>query len=208
MSVRHSFDDDTENSFEKESLLQSASTTTPSPRKQVSLRRLLIGGIITALILSTAIGVDIFLRVKWRSQYPFHVEKKFRCGKNAQEAKALGCVFELMTVSWMPMECHDSELNEEFRAVRVWHFYEDSNGTKEISETELSEKTVMSYTTNEFHRMHCGYSWMKMHRALKEGRRIDRGLSYYKHTLHCADMYRPANMSAIGTDVNIGFGAC
>jgi len=206
MDANQEFEDDAEDIFEKSSLLRDVSTTARTPRN----RRLylLLCCFLSAVVLSAAVCVDIFLRLRWRTEYPFHIEKKFHCGQSAEEAKTLGCTFELMTVSWVPLECHDVELNEEFRRVRDWRFYSDLKGSREIGEVELSEMTVKAYGTNEFHRMHCGYSWMKMHRALETGRRIDKGLSYYKHTTHCAEMYKPANMSAIGTDVNIGFGSC
>jgi hypothetical protein len=205
MNDRNDFEDDAEDTFEKESLLRNTSTPAHTRNRRVCL---LLSCFLAAVVLSAAVGVDIFLRLRWRTEYPFHVEKKFHCGRNAKEAKALGCTFELMTVSWVPLECHDDELNQEFRNARDWRFYSDLKGSREIGETELSEMTVMAYGTNEFHRMHCGYSWMKIHRALETGRRIDKGLSYYKHTTHCAEMYKPANMSAVGTDVNIGFGSC
>lgn len=206
MGGDQSFERETGDAFEAESLLQSIPH--PAPLNRPSLRYLLLSFITAALVLSVAIGVDIYLRVRWQAQYPFGLEHRFQCGESAAEAKALGCIFELMTVSWVPPECHDEELNQEFRSVRDWHFYKDLEGSQEIGEAELSEMTVLAFGTNEFHRMHCGYSWMKMHRALKRGGRIEAGISYYKHTTHCADMYRPANMSAIGTDVRIGYQSC
>ncbi|KAL3424523.1 hypothetical protein PVAG01_03804 [Phlyctema vagabunda] len=206
MDDRYSIEDDTENHVEKQTLLRN--TLAKIPVKQNHRSYLLLGCMIACLLLSAAVGIDIFIRHKNQNLYPFDLAAKYHCGNSAAEAKELGCTFELMTVSWMPPACHDDELNQEFRSVREWHFYDDLKGSREIGEAELSELTVMAYGTNEFHRMHCGYSWMKMHRALQRQGRIDKGLSYYKHTTHCADMYRPANMSAIGTDVTIGFGKC
>ena len=41
---------------------------------------------------------------------PFQGPKR-PCGHSAEEAKAAGCVFDIMNVAWMPWECYDQKLS-------------------------------------------------------------------------------------------------
>ena len=114
------------------------------------------------------------------------------CGNSSAEAKSLGCEFDVISFCWLPEECLDRELTEEFRQAGDWRYYTDLNKTSQISEEEFgnNEKTV--FLTNELHVAHCAFDLMKFHRALANGRKIhsEQRLS---HTHHCSHAIRSSN---------------
>jgi len=58
------------------------------------------------------------------------------------EAKARGCKFEIMSVSWLPDECRDDELDAEFRQEAVegnWNYYADRDKNVTLSYEDVGE---------------------------------------------------------------------
>ncbi|TQN67153.1 hypothetical protein CSHISOI_08293 [Colletotrichum shisoi] len=106
-----------------------------------------------------------------------------RCGKTAAEARARGCHFDPVSFAWLPEECLDRELADEFRAVN-WTLYADINATRAISEEEFSDDRTDTFLTNENRRLHCVYSWMRLHRSMQAGKPLHSGLSC-DHTRYC-----------------------
>ncbi|KAL0930015.1 uncharacterized protein CTRU02_211227 [Colletotrichum truncatum] len=106
-----------------------------------------------------------------------------RCGTTATEAKARGCHFDPVSFAWLPEECLDLDLAEEFRALN-WTLYADIHGTKIKSEEEFSSDTTDTFLTNENHVLHCVYSWKRLHRSIQARKPLHSGLSY-DHTKHC-----------------------
>lgn len=115
------------------------------------------------------------------------------CGSTPAEARAAGCLFDIMAFSWLPPRCHDAELSEEFRQLRDWEYYLDRNRTMPLSREKAStgEYTEL-YTKYEYHLRHCTFLWKKMHRALLGGGggklAIDSVTAKYAHTEHCSEM--------------------
>ncbi|KAH7061592.1 hypothetical protein B0J12DRAFT_565056 [Macrophomina phaseolina] len=106
-----------------------------------------------------------------------------RCGKTAAEARARGCHFSPVSFAWLPEECMDRELDEEFRNLN-WTLYSDVNKTRIKTEDEFADDLTDTFLTNENHVLHCVYSWKRMHRAIIAGKTLHTGLSYH-HTEHC-----------------------
>lgn len=135
----------------------------------------------------------------------------YGCGENLAEAKARGCVFELMTISWVPPACHDPELDGEFRSLGLQYF-RDRSLTQEISYEELSERTEgYSWSTNRYHLTHCSFMWRKMHRALNAGWRQTNHALDYEHTTHCSMLtYNASLRGELDTllPVVVGFERC
>ncbi|KAM3064762.1 hypothetical protein ACMFMF_011757 [Clarireedia jacksonii] len=72
------------------------------------------------------------------------------CGLDSETAKANGCIFDLMTMSWLAPECYDDELAEEFLEVASEPFFYDMEGTKPIKDyVELSEVKQMLWLEDD-----------------------------------------------------------
>src|SRR5947207_3024415 len=60
------------------------------------------------------------------------------CGSNAAEARALGCVYDVMMQDWMSAECYDSVLTEKYLANNNWTWWADSNAERAMSNEEVA----------------------------------------------------------------------
>lgn len=110
------------------------------------------------------------------------------CGSSVEEAQALNCTWDLLASSWLPPACIDQELTDEFREQGPWRFFEHKNRTGELFEPELPYRVgpgMEYYSTLRWHKVHCGYQWRKMHRAMMKGMKIEGHLNSYAHTEHC-----------------------
>lgn len=120
----------------------------------------------------------------------------YHCGSSPSDALARGCTFDIMTTSWQHPDCYDAELNAEITALHgPWKFYWSSGPPDVrpqddmlhvIPTEELGFHQGLFWATREYHVWHCTYAWRSMHRALERGRKIDKFLSDYEHTAHCA----------------------
>ncbi|KAI1336264.1 hypothetical protein F5Y15DRAFT_209279 [Xylariaceae sp. FL0016] len=116
-----------------------------------------------------------------------------KCGNNWQEAKELGCRFDVMASRWYSPECHDQEvLDGMLSEPRVnWNFtwYEDRNHTKVVpSETVIRGEFDKVYVENLFHIKHCLYLWRKLHHAVLTNKAVDEDILSFEHTTHCTKM--------------------
>jgi hypothetical protein len=126
------------------------------------------------------------------------------CGNSSTEARALGCVFDLLTNNWMPQYCSDPTTDAEYRAwvldpsrsLGAWAFYHDDKAEHQVaSEEELSDLVGSHiYTTTENHLAHCAFLARRMHR-LVTGDIAAVAHNTFAHTMHCSS----AILKAIGT---------
>ncbi|KAL8791652.1 MAG: hypothetical protein Q9195_005735 [Heterodermia aff. obscurata] len=136
------------------------------------------------------------------------------CGTTATTALASGCIFNLLTMAWLPPACLDRDLSAEFHeAVGAEPFYYDEAATRRIPDHgALAELPlgVKSWTTRRYHVFHCAYGWRMVHRVLERGGRLESGLAGYHHTEHCTDtlMNTSVPLEAVITRVEIDFPDC
>lgn len=116
-----------------------------------------------------------------------------QCGSNWQEAKAMGCHFDVMASRWYSTECFDQEVLDDMLAEPQvnWNFtwYEDHEHTIVVP----PEKVFMGefdkvYPDNLFHIKHCLHLWRKLHHAVLTSRPVDEDILDYNHTKHCTKM--------------------
>ena len=111
------------------------------------------------------------------------------CGNNTSRSGwHAAATSDLVRTQWLPQACNDPDLNEDFRrAVEGIPHYRDKEGTIPISIDEMmwDEADTVVYTTVEWHRHHCAFTLIKLHRAIMAGASMD---SYMDvgHTTHCA----------------------
>ena len=107
------------------------------------------------------------------------------CGTTAAQAQALNCHFDMIRLAWLPSACKDSALHAEFTAKTVGiPFYRDKAGTQLLAAEDVPYATGPFWSWRVFHKHHCAYSLMKMHRALAAGGMLDSKM-HVQHTRHC-----------------------
>jgi hypothetical protein len=111
------------------------------------------------------------------------------CGNTSQEALLNGCVLDFIAGAWVPRECYDAELEEEFLQLRDWHWYADAAGKRELSIAVIRQNGGPNpmFVSIEYHWVHCAYTWKKLHRSKIRQMPIDTHIGNYEHTVHCAD---------------------
>jgi hypothetical protein len=116
----------------------------------------------------------------------------YHCGNSSTEAISLGCIFDLSVVGYIPAPCFNQALNQRFLDFG-WKFYEDQNGTIEVSVERLaaSAGTLEPFwAPHGYHITHCALAWERMHLAMKgEGTGpLTSHLLELEHTKHCGMM--------------------
>ena len=111
------------------------------------------------------------------------------CGGLNEQERARFCRFDIMSFSWLPPECYDQELIDEFNSVKEWGYWEHKRGLGGRVTYEEANKGLRDlYVSWEHHRHHCIYMWKKLHRAVVMRRPIDSYVGNYGHTAHCDKM--------------------
>ncbi|KIW53017.1 hypothetical protein PV05_08622 [Exophiala xenobiotica] len=108
------------------------------------------------------------------------------CGGNPEEARAKGCVFDVMMQDWMPADCYDEGLSERFLAEGNWTWYADTSAenTYTLDEMRKGEHGAV-YVAQEYHITHCIYAWETLVRAMRNQRPLITELISYDHVIHC-----------------------
>lgn len=110
------------------------------------------------------------------------------CGSSPSEARALGCVYDVMMQLWTPLDCYDGVLSERYLAKNNWTWYADSGAEHIMSDEEmaLGEHTVI-YVAQDYHVQHCIFAWERVVRALRTQGPLIEELISYDHVIHCRD---------------------
>lgn len=115
------------------------------------------------------------------------------CGSDAISARHAGCLFDPLTFAWLPPACYDWNLTSEFLDLQDWEYYRQhpDGSRRQLSLINVMQSTdEVLYVSWEFHRQHCAYLGLKMHRAMLERRPID-GVSMMEATTGvCEDVLR------------------
>lgn len=214
---------DSDLDLEKESIQRPFTTRAKSGWLQYLPDRSSVGGFLivtVALIATFFIGAWAF-NTKTSSNVDkyFHPQPppsgfKYHCGNSIPEAKELGCRFDLLNGGWVPPQCIDDDLADEFRKADDWHYYLDQAGKHEIPESALQHIEPSGngddfWTNLAWHKVHCNFGWRRMHRAVAAGAALDSAVANYAHTIHCGNVAletRP--LEEISTRIGIVFVSC
>ncbi|KAK5938527.1 hypothetical protein PMZ80_009498 [Knufia obscura] len=121
---------------------------------------------------------------------PARLNPQYHCGNSSTEARQLGCIFDLSLVGWVPAPCFEPALNQRFLDFG-WRFFEDQNGTIEVSLDRIAESAGTRepfWAQHGYHVTHCELAWERMHMALQGGKRLTTHALNLEHTRHCAMM--------------------
>ena len=164
-----------------------------------SLRAVFIflGGIAMGLaLMSTIINLSARKKLPAPSRNGYHVTKivnsevieGYQCGDTWQEAKALGCIYDVIASRWYAPECFDRESFEAMRREPGTNYtwFTDKEHTQPFP-AEVAERGefVLLFPLYNFHKIHCLYLWRKMHHALLNNLPLDDDLMEEDHTIHC-----------------------
>ncbi len=135
------------------------------------------------------------------------------CGASPREARAGGCHFDLISFSWLPEPCYDSELAQDFDNLREWKWWFDENNTVPASHQLAMTGEYSLFVEWDYHLWHCTFMWRKMHRALSRSGQmaIDSYMGSYNHTLHCEEMllrYREIELNSVNTVIRVKYPDC
>jgi len=117
------------------------------------------------------------------------------CGHSPKEARAAGCVFDVMMQDWVPEPCYDEVLTERYLVEGNYTWYADSEGNVMSDEEMRKGEHGEAWMTGGYHKAHCIFSWEKLIRAERNDRPISQELLSYDHILHC-------RMQTLGGDMH------
>lgn len=114
------------------------------------------------------------------------VETIQNCGYTPQEARAKGCVFDVMMQLWTPAACFDEVLSNRFLDVGNWTWYADPSATVIYSLEDMRKgEHDAVYVAQDYHITHCIYAWEKLVRAMRNQEPLITELISYDHVIHC-----------------------
>jgi hypothetical protein len=143
-------------------------------------------------IFAATVGLSILIVILWMRQTSSSglgvadpPQSTIHCGETAEEARLQGCVFDVMSFSWLPYECFDAELNAQFLALEDWHWFDSDEQSEVFYETVKRGENEYLYVNWNYHQFHCTYMWRKLHRAILKQQPVDEYIGNYSHTEHC-----------------------
>lgn len=124
------------------------------------------------------------------------------CGETFEDAKAAGCIFDVMTFAWTPPACLDEQVHRdvisaeselaETHGAGIYPWWRDYNRTEPLEQLpEVLSDTERPWTDNHYHRAHCLYLWRIMHRATTRVINGEKEVYVYskaaewEHVIHC-----------------------
>ncbi|KAI5360295.1 hypothetical protein Slin14017_G098560 [Septoria linicola] len=127
------------------------------------------------------------------------------CGKNTAEAISLGCIFDMISPSWLPPHCHDAHLEAKFLSAAStyypdsrWHYYTSPNRTSEYTIDQVrhfadywehGEGIAGATISWEWHMLHCLYLYEKAMRARQGWVVLEQKYETVGHAEHCTMMF-------------------
>ncbi len=113
------------------------------------------------------------------------IGKILDCGYSPEEARAKGCVYDVMMQDWVPEPCYDSALTERYLAEGNYTWYADVDGHVMSDEEMRKGEHSEAWMTGDYHKAHCIFAWEKLIRAMRHNRPLSQELVSYDHVLHC-----------------------
>lgn len=170
---------------------------------------------LTTLILA-ALAISIIAIVHFGSAPPSH--KLLHCGNSPTEARANGCVYSLVDVRWVPGQCYDKKMDDEFNSL-PWHYFADKNGTREITQELAKQGDTEFWVTMEYHITHCEFTMRQLRRRYLEAARrspqevvaSNTYMTEEEHFEHCVEYMNPRKIieaDLIVTFSKMDFGTC
>ena len=129
------------------------------------------------------------------------------CGTSPLEARELGCHFDIMMYAWVPEECYNKQMLEEYLATYEFHFYSDSAATQEVplEIAQLGEFESL-WTGYAQHVLHCTYIWKLLSISATTKGPFDSMSISFEHASHCSNYLLkglPWKESSVGNETQL-----
>ncbi|KAH7323874.1 hypothetical protein BKA65DRAFT_511629 [Rhexocercosporidium sp. MPI-PUGE-AT-0058] len=137
--------------------------------------------------------------------------KLINCGNSTAEAKALGCKYDILLNHWVPSQCWDQDMIDEYQDDDSWTAFYDEELTQPIKTIDEMADRDFYWTSNRDHINHCAMMWKKQFWAIFDDRgAIDSLVAGPGHTDHCAQYLMDATVKnfTLPTKVFVGFAGC
>ncbi|EKG13613.1 hypothetical protein MPH_09222 [Macrophomina phaseolina MS6] len=115
-----------------------------------------------------------------------------QCGSTSEEARARGCRFEMHNFAWVPAECYDEELGDEWDSHMDWAFSRTANNSADTDAAFVAEcragNVQEAWVPWYQHMAHCSLIMKKYMRSVMFNRPMDNWTSHWHHGEHCTNM--------------------
>jgi hypothetical protein len=116
--------------------------------------------------------------------------KLITCGSSTEEAKQLGCKYDILLNDWVPNECWDPAAIAEYQDDDSWQAYRDENLTDLIPTIDEMSEMEFYFTTQKDHINHCAMLWRKQfNKFYYESPTFDTVIGDAMHTEHCTQYF-------------------
>lgn len=121
------------------------------------------------------------------------------CGTTAEEARKRGCLFEIHNFAWVPPQCYDEELGQDWNSYNRWEFSwaaNDSSATNASFVQQCRAGDVEAAWVPWYqHMAHCSFILKKYLRSVMFDRPMDNWTSEWHHNEHCTNMMARPNVN-------------
>lgn len=184
---------------------------------------------ITTSIFAGALLSSLLWLVAWTHHFndntkfaPSPTVSKTSCGWTYDMAVDRNCKFQLWSYSWVPQDCFDQKLNDDFLALRDkedWKYYDSLEPLTEVPlESVLVGNRNDLYSTWGQHFWHCAFYQRKFFRVVEDndGKRdsilkmTNRDLEEH-HGLHCQEWLSDPKKFAwdeVNINLTVGYHFC
>lgn len=178
-------------------------------------RDLLITGV-TSSLMTTLVMFGLFVAVYryaqsrpllWESSTGSQRPGTISCGTTMKEAISRGCIFDELSMTWMPQKCTQS-YNDQYMAANdsgPFLYWVDRKGEQLLDDPSLHAGGGSTFwTSRRNHIVHCQYNLYRLADALKSGEYIghEEGQSLSDHMHHCVMTMAEFALKAPAHDLN------
>jgi hypothetical protein len=144
------------------------------------------------------------------AQNSYSVATWSNCGNSVAEAQLRGCQFDSMMGGWLPAECYDRELSDEWLEDEEGRWFSDKNLTQPFPHSEMRKGDYGSaFTRPDFHFKHCAYMMLRFIVGVKNHQMLDTDAISVGHAKHCTGILAdPTTDLGPYTRLNVGFPSC
>lgn len=164
-------------------------TRLPQWQQPPRYRMFVLGALaVTAMLITSLTGNFLYETIKRSGALPSETNiEDLHCGTTVSEARNRGCMYDLMANGWVPHQCYDQTLVDEFLSWGGTWYYDEAH-TREIPEDVLFLGNLASFYPHDLHHdRHCLYTWRKLVNAAATGGLIDAESANPTHTEHCTN---------------------
>jgi hypothetical protein len=157
--------------------------------------------VLVIVLLNTIIVVTAMIYLNSSIQYD--------CGTSPAKAHARGCHYDIMLGSWLPEQCYDKKLADEWSADEEGLWYHDQNFTQPFATSDLRKGQHMdAYTRWDFHLKHCLYTWERAMWNIRYNRMLEHDTRSLHHARHCTDILQRPDQPPGWTKIHTTYQPC